>query len=169
MENLLVEIVVVEGDTQRPAKPGEVGEVVITDLHNFGMPFVRYANGDLAQQGDGRTCSCRRQLLRFGPVEGRVTETLRDGAGGRVSGLVFNVMFASALASSFKQFQAVQHKDDSITLKLVPANGARADERSLEAITSTCRTYLKGADVRIEIVSDIPLTKNGKRQVVIVE
>lgn len=169
MENLIVEVVVTEGDRQRPARPGEIGEVVLTDLHNFGMPFIRYANGDLAEQGDGRTCVCGRNLLRFGPIEGRVTETLRDGAGGRVSGLVFNVMFASALAASFKQFQAVQRKDGSITLKLVPATSAPVDQSALEAIRATCRKYLKGVEVRTEIVSDIPLSKTGKRQVVIVE
>ncbi len=169
MENLIVEVIVTEGDRQRPAEPGEVGEVVITDLHNFGMPFIRYANGDLAQQGDGKRCSCGRSHLRFGPIEGRVTETLRDGTGARVSGLVFNVMFASALAAQFKQFQAVQKKDGSITLKLVPEASARVDDGALETIRTTCRQYLKGVDVRTEIVDDIPLTKGGKRQVVVVE
>ena len=98
MENLIVEVVVTEDGRERPARPGEVGEVVITDLHNFGMPFLRYKNGDLAQQGDGKPCTCGRNLLRMGPIEGRVTETLRDAQGRRVSGLVFNVMFASAKA-----------------------------------------------------------------------
>lgn len=169
MENLIVEVVVTEGERQRPALPGEVGEVVVTDLHNFGMPFIRYANGDLAQQGDGKRCSCGRNHLRLGPIEGRVTETLRDGSGGRVSGLVFNVMFASALAASVKQFQAVQRKDGSITLKLVPEANARLDEGALETIRATCRDYLKGVDVQTEIVGEIPLTKGGKRQVVVVE
>jgi phenylacetate-CoA ligase len=49
MENLVIEIVVTDGDGEsRPARPGETGEVLITDLHNFGMPFIRYRNGDLA-------------------------------------------------------------------------------------------------------------------------
>ncbi len=169
MENLIVEVVVTENGRERAASPGEIGEVVVTDLHNYGMPFIRYANGDLAQQGDGRACRCGRNLLRFGPIEGRVTETLRDGQGGRVSGLVFNVMFASALASSFKQFQAVQHKDGSITLKLVPVAAGPIDESALAAIRKTSATYLKGVDVRTEVVDEIPLSKTGKRQVVIVE
>ena len=52
MENLLVEIVVTEPDgTQRAAREGEQGEIVITDLHNLAMPFIRYANGDLGVAG----------------------------------------------------------------------------------------------------------------------
>ena len=38
---------VVDGD--RAAPPGTVGEVVVTDLHNFGMPLIRYKNGDMAR------------------------------------------------------------------------------------------------------------------------
>jgi phenylacetate-CoA ligase len=167
MENLLVEIVVTEDGQERSARPGEIGEVVITDLHNYGMPFLRYANGDLATQGDGKKCACGRSLERIGPIEGRVTETLRDGSGARVSGLVFNVMFASALAAQVREFQAVQHKDGSITLRLVQTKPL--DEAALSLIRSTCKTYLKGVEVKTEVVAEIPLTKGGKRQPVVVE
>ena len=39
------------GRRERPAREGETGEVVFTDLHNFAMPFIRYANGDVATAG----------------------------------------------------------------------------------------------------------------------
>src|SRR5205823_5583104 len=57
-ENLLVEIL---DDDARPTPEGEEGNVVITDLHNYGMPFVRYLNGDRAVAGWG-ACSCGRGL-----------------------------------------------------------------------------------------------------------
>ena len=168
-ENLLVEVVVRDeaGGAARAARPGEVGEIVITDLHNLGMPFIRYANGDMAMAGVSARCGCGRSLPRIAAVEGRVTETLRDGAGGRVSGLVFNVMFASVLAASVRQFQAVQHKDGSITLKLVPLRPL--DDAAHASIKKTCAQYLKGVVVRTEEVLEIPISKSGKRQVVVVE
>ncbi len=166
MENLIVEIVVRERGGERPARPGEIGEVVITDLHNFGMPFIRYLNGDLAQAGDHKRCGCGRELTRMGPIEGRVTETLRDGKGNPVSGLVFNLIFVE-LAESTRQFQVVQHGDGSITLKLVPL-GALTPPK-LERIRQHAARYLPGIDIQTEVVGDIPPGPSGKRQVVVVE
>ena len=67
-ESYLVEILV-EG---RPAQPGELGEVVVTDLNNFSVPLIRYRVGDLAQAVDqSQPCPCGRGLSRIGRIEGR--------------------------------------------------------------------------------------------------
>jgi phenylacetate-CoA ligase len=167
MENVLVEIVVrgAHGQT-RHARPGEVGEVVLTDLHNYAMPFLRYANGDLAVAGPDERCACGRALRRIRAVEGRVTETLRDAEGRRVGGMVFNLIF-SPLAKSVRQFQAVQHKDGTITLKVIPASDL--DGTALDHVRAGCASYLRGIPVRVETVTEIPLSRSGKRQPVIVE
>ena len=82
MENLIVEVVVREPDGRlRAARPGETGEVVVTDLHNLACPMIRYATGDLAvARGDGR-CACGRGLVKIGPRAGRVAQTLPDEIG----------------------------------------------------------------------------------------
>jgi phenylacetate-CoA ligase len=53
-----------------PVKPGEAGELVVTDLSNYYMPFIRYRTGDLALQTD-RICSCGRGLPILERIEGR--------------------------------------------------------------------------------------------------
>ncbi len=166
MENVVVEIVVREGDRTRVAKPGELGEVLITDLHNFAMPFIRYANGDLAVAGTGERCRCGRSLQRFGPVEGRVAETLTDGHGAKVNGLVFNVVFTN-YANVVKQFQAVQHVDKSVTLRLVLARPLTDAE--LADVRGHLARYLPQTKLTITPVDEIPPGKNGKRRVTIVE
>ena len=166
MENVLVEILVKDGDKTRPARDGELGEIVLTDLHNYAMPFLRYANGDLAIAGASARCACGRGLRRIHSVEGRTTETLRDGDGERVSGLIFNLIF-SVLASTVRQFQAVQHLDSSITLKVIPTSDL--DAVALDHIRRNCEKYLKGISVKVEKVTEIPTSNSGKRQPVIVE
>jgi phenylacetate-CoA ligase len=165
-ETLVVEVVVREGGRDRPAQPGEVGEVVVTDLTNHAMPFIRYANGDLAVAGPAGACACGRAHPRLASIEGRVAETLVDGNGGRVSGLVFNVVIAH-IAHAIRQFQVVQHRDRSITLRVAPTKTFDAQIESV--LRQTWERYLAGVPVKLEMVDEIPLTAAGKRQVVVVE
>jgi phenylacetate-CoA ligase len=166
MENLIVEVIVREGDRVRPAEPGELGEVVVTDLHNYGAPFIRYVNGDLAVSSAPGRCGCGRALSRLQRIEGRQTETLRDGHGKPVGGMFFIVLF-SVLADRVRGFQVVQHKDRSIDLKLVP--GARFDDTFVADVRHKCARAIPGIDLRTHVVTDIPAGPGGKSRVVVVE
>lgn len=166
MENVIVELVVRDEHGERPAEPGEVGEVVVTDLHNFGMPFIRYVNGDLAVAHATERCSCGRALARIRGIEGRTLDALRDGAGRRVSSMFFIVMF-SVLAHKVRQFQVVQHRDNSIDLKLVP--GTSFDDTLLPLVKDNCSKFLPGAPLNVQLVQEIAAASNGKRRVVVVE
>jgi hypothetical protein len=67
-----------------------------------------------------------------------------------------------------RQFQAVQHRDGSITVKIVP-EGRELPRAALAHVEASCARYMPGVAVRFEIVGDIPATRTGKRKVVIVE
>ncbi len=40
---------ILEQDSDRPARPGALGRIVVTDLYNRAMPFLRYDTGDLGR------------------------------------------------------------------------------------------------------------------------
>jgi phenylacetate-CoA ligase len=168
VENLIVEILVREPDgTFRAARPGEQGEVAVTDLHNLACPFIRYLTGDLARARDQRPCSCGRTLPLFGPVEGRVTDTMHDADGNPVEGVLFNILFL-ALAKHTKQFQAVQRADRRVLLKVVPS-GSGIPHQAETLIREFVGKHLRGIPFEIELVPEIPLTRAGKLRRVIVE
>ncbi|MEZ4368686.1 MAG: hypothetical protein R2939_20785 [Kofleriaceae bacterium] len=167
VEKLVVEVIVREDGRARPARAGEVGEVVVTDLHNLAAPLIRYVTGDLAVARTDEPCRCGRTLPRIGLVEGRVTDTLRDGAGNPVSGLVFNVLMVT-LAEQVAQFQVVQDARGAVTLKLVPA-GATLAPAAEQLARSHAARYLPGVPLHLEVVDDIPTSAAGKRRVVVVE
>lgn len=166
MENLVVEIIVTENGKQRAAREGESGEVVFTDLHNFGMPFIRYANGDIATQGPTRRCSCGRTLPRITSIQGRTSETLRDANGSAVSGLALSFLFHD-IAGKIRQFQAVQHKDRSVTISLVL--NERLPVNTLEEIRKNGARLLTGVDVKVNVVEQLPRSAAGKHNLVVVE
>jgi phenylacetate-CoA ligase len=168
VENLLVEILVTEPDGgQRRARPGETGEVAITDLHNLACPFIRYMTGDLAMARAQTPCACGRNLPRFGPVEGRVTETMRDARGNPVEGILFNILFLN-MAKHTRQFQVVQRANGRLTLRVVPVHDRLAPEAE-SLIREFVGKHVVGIPLDIEVVREIPLTAAGKLRRVIVE
>ncbi|NVB79601.1 MAG: hypothetical protein HOV81_14490 [Kofleriaceae bacterium] len=166
MENLIVEIIVTENGRTRPAREGETGEVVFTDLHNLAMPFIRYANGDIATAGARTRCSCGRSLPRIQAVQGRMSETLRDGTGAAVSGIAISFLFQD-LGSAIRQFQAVQHKDQSVSINVVLAD--MLPRWRLDEVERNSKQLLRGLPVRVNVVPELPRSAAGKHRLVVVE
>ena len=167
MENILVEILVMGPDgSERPAKPGEVGNVVITDLHNLGQPLIRYVNGDLAVAGDNSMCGCGRSIPRIASVDGRVTEAFTDGRGGRVQGMYFCTIMVP-LAHAVRRYQAIQHKDRAITLQIVPTKEYGNDTARI--LRDNISRAIPGVPLKIELVESIPCAASGKAPSVVVE
>jgi phenylacetate-CoA ligase len=146
----------------RPAKPGEIGEVVITDLNNYCLPFIRYRIGDLAEAIDPKEpCACGRGLPRLGKIEGRVQSIIVGSRGQYVPG----TFFAHVLKDydyAIRQFQIVQEVRGAITLKVV--KGKRFTEESLNQVLGILHQYL-GEELRItvEFLDNIEMVRTGKR------
>jgi phenylacetate-CoA ligase len=163
-ENLLIEAV----RDGRAVPPGEAGDVVVTDLHNYGMPMIRYVNGDVATFAEPGICSCGRDLARMVRVDGRRADTLRDGAGNAVPGIVFHVLFSDARREIIRQFQAVQRDGGSVVLKVV--RGREFSDDAFAAITGRFSEYLRGLPLSVEFHDAItPHVKSGKIKTIVVE
>ena len=160
MENLLVEILDENG---MPTPDGEEGNVVVTDLTNHGMPFVRYQTGDRAMAG-WSTCSCGRGLPIMRKVVGRQLDMLQTVDGRRVPGEFFPHLLKDFPAIA--RFQVIQEEPERIQLCLVLRNKlTKAEHSSLE---SEIRHVIGPAtEFDLRVVDDIPLTPAGKLQVVV--
>lgn len=146
----------------RPAEPGEVGEVVITDLNNYCLPFIRYRIGDLAEAMDpARPCACGRGLPRIGRIEGRVQSIILGADGRYVPGTFFSHLFKD-YDHAIRQFQILQTEPGALTFKVV--KGRRYSDEVLTEVIGLLHRYL-GAEMKIsvEFADNIDMVRTGKR------
>ena len=158
-ENLLVEIL---DDDGRATPAGDEGNVVITDLFNFGMPFIRYVNGDRAVAGFEQ-CPCGRGLPLLKKVTGRTLDTLETPDGRKVPGELFPHLLKDFPA--VRRFQVVQSDPRTIRVKLVAPQLSHDDREFITAGLRAVTGWM--VDLEVEVVDDIPLTKAGKLRVVV--
>jgi phenylacetate-CoA ligase len=154
-ECLLVETM----EDGRPAEPGESGEVIITDLLNFGMPFIRYAIEDWAAISPD-ACPCGRTLPLLSGVEGRTTDFIRTPEGRYVSGTALTIKLIAEIPG-IAQAQLVQDSLESVRFRIVKGPGfAKTSE---ELLVQKARE-LMGASIHItiEFCEDIPSEPSGK-------
>jgi phenylacetate-CoA ligase len=162
-ENLVVEI----ARSGEPVHPGVSGDVLVTDLHNYRMPFIRYANGDVATMSPEGKCPCGRSLRRLSRLEGRRVDMLGDANGEPVSGMLF-ISLLQGHERLVRAFQVVQKRGGGdVEFKVV--RGAEWDEARFEAMVQRARQYLKGLPVRVVFCDEIAPSKSGKRRPVVVE
>ena len=156
-EGYIVELLV-DG---RPAEPGEVGEVVVTDLNNFCMPFIRYRIGDLAVALDNSEPSaCGRGLPRIGEIQGRVQSIIQGMDGRFVPGSFFPHVLKD-YDYAIKRFQVVQEEAGAIKFHVV--KGSRYSDGTLAEIKQLFHQFL-GDELRIDVVFEdhIALVRTGK-------
>ena len=155
-ESLYVEII----QNGKLAKPGEMGEVFITDLVNYGMPLIRYRIGDVAWASSINRCGCGRGLPMLENIQGRVTDFLVTKEGKIVSGVALATYMITNI-KGIRQIQLVQEAKDYIKIKL--ATNPQFQETSRKILLNRLAEFL-GEKMGHEIISvdSIPHEVSGK-------
>jgi phenylacetate-CoA ligase len=156
-EGVLVEVL---DDGGRPCTPGEIGRVVITPLHNYAMPLLRYEIGDFAEVGAG--CPCGRGLPVLSRILGRQRNMaiLPDGSR-RWPSIELAGREDLADFPPIEQFQVIQRSLQSLEMALVMARPLSANEEHLMT------GWLQEAfgypfEVNFRYVQEIPRSAGGK-------
>lgn len=158
-DHLVVETV----DENDQAVRGQAGDLVITDLSNYGMPFIRYRNGDRAILSD-RQCDCGNPLPLIEKIEGRKLDAIKTSTGLSIPGEFFPHLLKDL--AGIDKFQVVQDSLNEISLSVV-AN-AQWSGAEKEYIRTELDKYAKGAlAISINLVDHIPLTSSGKHRVTV--
>ncbi len=156
-ENLLLEVLNEQG---QPCVAGEVGRVVVTPLHNFAMPLLRYDIGDYAEVG--APCSCGRGLPVLNRIMGRQRNMAILPNGDRRWPAV--ELANTSDVENFppiQQFQLVQRSLTRMEMLLVTPRPLTAEEES------RLRGWIEIAvgypfEIQLTYVTQIPRGANGK-------
>ena len=156
-ESVLVEIVDEEGG---PCSPGESGRVLVSSLHNFATPLLRYELGDYAAFGE--PCSCGRSLPVIERIHGRRRNRLMlPGGRSEFPYLGEHGQTERLTGVRVHAFQFVQHSVEEVEMKLVTER--RFTPAETEKVARMMQNNL-GHPFRIRIThcDAIPKSARGK-------
>lgn len=148
----------------KPVGPGEDGEIVITHLDNWAMPFIRYRTGDVAQFED-QTCKCGRNLSIMKKIRGRTTDFVvtPDGRWQHALSLIYVVRDIQGVI----EFKIIQEtvKDITVLLRIDKSLFPRDGEQTI--MKGFKKRMGKEVEVNIKFVDEIPRDASGKYRYVV--
>jgi phenylacetate-CoA ligase len=151
-ESHIVEIV-------KESRSHEMGRIIVTNLTNFAMPFIRYDTEDYGKDSS-RKCPCGRNLPILESIEGRVADFIRLPNGEELSYLFFSYFFEQ-YGAYLRQFQVVQDENSHLTMNFVTTS-AYNDEKEKGILEGIQKNVGRGMKITINKVDKIEKEKSGK-------
>jgi phenylacetate-CoA ligase len=143
-------------------------ELIITDLDNFSMPFIRYYNEDQAILVSDR-CSCGRQTQMIKQVMGRTCDYVIGVNDQFLHWAYFwHLIFDSEIASkrNLRKFQIIQKSKGSILIRII---AERLSDEEVLFITQDIQNRTGISRIEFKYEDEIENTKTGKYRPVINE
>jgi len=162
-ESVIIETVPFSEDKENGFLQKGEGRILVTDLVNFGMPFIRYEIGDIGMLSE-KKCSCGRGLPMLENVGGRLVDMVYSTSGKPIASITLIPNLVSMLGL-FKRVQFVQDALDHIIIRIEnPCPPESILNRQIENAK-----IIFGPNLRVdhEFVDSIPSGKSGKYQFVI--
>ena len=144
----------------KPCRPGEIGRVVVTTMHNLAMPLIRYENGDYAEVGPA--CPCGRGLPVLTRILGRTQNRVMMPNGDTRWPLLSSESIEALLdIAPIRQYQIAQIGLDEIEARLVIDRPLEWPEiEKLEAWVAA--KFFHPFKVTVTYHKELPRTASGK-------
>ncbi len=155
-------IEILDMNSDSPAKPGEMGRIVITDLFNYCMPLIRYDTGDISMFT--QLPSNKNPYPTLKRIEGRKMDVIYSTSGEIISSHLVYTKFYKYY-HLLKQYQFIQESKTEYSIKLNTHSGDFEFYNDL--IEDVKKDFGKDAIINIVIVDEIPPLSSGKRRKVV--
>ena len=153
-ESVLAEVI----KDGKPVAPGGEGEILITSLHSYAMPFIRYKLGDLVRLGSA-PCSCGTPYKTLSDVRGRIEDRFFKPDGSEMHVAVIDQPLRE-VAPWIRRYCVVQKRSGLILIEAVAEKSPEKEEilKASQRISET----IEGIPVSIELKEDLPPAESGK-------
>jgi phenylacetate-CoA ligase len=144
----------------RPAAAGEEGEVVVTNLHAYAMPLIRYRLADLVTRGSDQ-CACGQPFSTIRAIQGRMNDYFSLPDGRRLHPYRILERLLPEGDVWIRQYQLLQDRPDRIVMQVVPSRPVTPElqERIARAVSPLLGA---GVEFQFSIVEAIPFEESGK-------
>jgi phenylacetate-CoA ligase len=161
-ENVILEVI---DENDQPCSPGQTGRVVLTTLHNWLTPFVRYEILDDATPGP-HPCPCGRGLPLLTRIDGKRRPMFHLADGRRKSSA--SLVNSMHRLGGIRQQQIVQRAVDQVVVRIVPARDWESSQ--IERINHLLKDFFEGpVRVEVQVVDRLELPRSGKLREVVNE
>ena len=155
IEHLVIEFLKNDGSI---AKVGEPANIIVTDLFNYAMPFVRYQLEDIGIPVN-KICSCGRSLPLMSQISGRTADFLIKKDKTLVAGISL-IENSLTKIPGIDQMQIIQDSLDSITLNIV--TGSQFTDNSQKDLLDYFSSEFSGINISICLTDQIFPEPSGK-------
>ncbi|CEN35913.1 phenylacetate--CoA ligase family protein [Capnocytophaga cynodegmi] len=161
--NYIIEVLKLDRDES--ADIGEIGRIVVTDLHSNSMPLIRYETGDLGKIGNF-FCNEKKWVGNISMLSGRAVQIIYS-----TNGTPLYPLFLDSIMEKydyFSQYQLIQNDKKDFTIKLVTNNYCSEDQFDINKFLNYFYNWLgNDANVTVDFVKDIDKLPSGKRPYII--
>jgi phenylacetate-CoA ligase len=144
--------------------PGEDGEVILTHLDAWGMPFIRYRTGDVAQPGQG-DCTCGRTWRTIRNIKGRTTDFIVTPDGRWQHAL--SVIYVVRDIEGVDEFKIIQHQPDEVEVLVKIHPEIFPDNGQTRIVQGFKKRIGNDVNVTVKFVNEIPRDASGKYRYVV--
>jgi phenylacetate-CoA ligase len=161
IDSVIVEIV----RDGKPVPPETRGEIIITNLNFYTMPFIRYVMEDIGVLSN-RACTCGRGLPLLEKIEGRTGDFCLLPSGKMITPVAF--IDVLKYVPNLAQFRIIQEERNVFSIQIVKKEASFPDDKIILNAEKAMREVV-GDDIfiNVQIVEEIAKDPSGKLRAVI--
>ena len=166
-ENENLHLTMVDGITEiqnndKSISPNKKGYTIVTSLHNYTMPLIRYALNDYTGFKD-EECNCGRTSPLIHLIETKSEDFIITPNGKFISPSILTFPFKNIL--NIVESQIIQETTEKLRIRIVKTKGYKEEDE--QKLIQSLGQLLEGLSIQIEYVEKIHSTKSHKKRFII--